>query len=104
MKPPQSNTSQVTANNNNNSKVCFNCCETGHFIANCPYANKPTASAFSNSVNGLRPLVFGANRVPVRSNNNFGNNNNNNQQIRSPQQSYGRARINHINAQVAQES
>jgi hypothetical protein len=37
MKPPQSNTSQVTANNNNNnSRVCFNCRETRHFIANCP--------------------------------------------------------------------
>jgi hypothetical protein len=32
MKPPQSNTSQVTANNNNNSRVCFNCHETGHFM------------------------------------------------------------------------
>jgi hypothetical protein len=74
MKPPQSNTSQVTANNNNNnSRVCFNCCETGHFIANCPYAKKPTALAFSNLVNGPRPLVSEANRVPVRSNNNFGN-------------------------------
>jgi hypothetical protein len=84
MKPPKSNTSQVTANNNNNnSRVCFNCRETGHFIANYPYAKKPTASAFSNSVNGPRPLVSGANRVPVRSNNNFGNNNN--QQMRQPQ-------------------
>jgi hypothetical protein len=100
MKPPQSNTRQVTTNNNN-SMVCFNCRETGHFIANCPYAKKPTASAYSNSVNGPRPLVSGANRVPVRSNNNFGNNNN--QQMRQPQQSYGRARVNHINTQEAQE-
>jgi hypothetical protein len=80
MKPPQSNTSQVTANNNNSSRVCFNCCETEHFIANCPYAKKPTTSAFSNSVNGPRPLVSGANRMPVHGNNNFGNNNNNNNQ------------------------
>jgi hypothetical protein len=101
MKPPQSNPSQVSANNNN-SRVCFNCRETEHFIANCPYAKKPTASAFSNSVNGPRPLVSGANRVPVRSNNNFGNNNS--QQMRQPQQSYGRARVNHINAQEAQEA
>jgi hypothetical protein len=96
MKPPQSNTSQVTANNNN-SRVCFNCRETGHFIANCPYAKKPTASAFSNSVNGPRPLVSRANRVPVRSNNK-------NQQMRQPQQSYGRGCVNHINAQEAQEA
>jgi hypothetical protein len=103
MKPPQSNTSQVTANNNNNnSRVCFNCRETGHFIANCPYAKKPTASAYSNSMNGPRPLVSGANRMLVHSNNNFGNNNN--QQMRQPQQSYGRARVNHINAQEAQEA
>jgi hypothetical protein len=87
MKPPQSNTSQVTTNNNNNSRVCFDYRETRHLIANCPYAKKPTASAFSNSVNGPRPLVSGANRVPVRSNSNFGNNNN--QQMRQPQQSYG---------------
>jgi hypothetical protein len=102
MKPPQSNTSQVTANNNNNSRVCFNFRETGHFNANCPYAKKPTASAFSNSVNGPRPLASGANRVPVHSNNNFGTNNN--QQMRQPQQSYGRACVNHINAQEAQEA
>jgi hypothetical protein len=104
MKPPQSSTSQVTANNNNNSRVCFNCRETGHFIANCPYAKKPTASTYSNSVNGPRPLESGANLMPVRSNNNFGNNNNNHQQMRQPQQSYERARVNHINAQEAQEA
>jgi peptidoglycan hydrolase-like protein with peptidoglycan-binding domain len=102
MKPSQSNTSQVNANNNNNSRVCFNCRETGHFIANCPYAKKPTTSAFSNSVNGPRPLVSGANSMPVRINNNFGNNNN--QQMRQPQQSFGRARVNHINAHEAQEA
>jgi hypothetical protein len=43
----------------------------------------------------------GANRVPVR-NNNFGNNNN--QLMRQPQQSYGWARVNHINAHEAQEA
>jgi hypothetical protein len=103
MKPPQSNTSQVTTNNNNNSRVCFNCRETGHFIDNCPYAKMPTASTYSNSVNGPRPLVSGANRMSVRSNNNFSNNNSN-QQTRQPQKSYGRARVNHINAQEAQEA
>jgi hypothetical protein len=103
MKPPQSNSSQVTTNkNNNNYRVCFNCRETGHFIANCSYAKKPIASSFSNSMNGPMPLVSGANRVPVRTNNNFGNNNN--QQMRQPQQSYGQARVNHINAQEAQEA
>jgi hypothetical protein len=81
MKPPQNNTSQVTANKNN-TRACFNCCETRHFIASCPYAKKPTASTFSNSVNGLRPVVSRANRVPVRSNNNLINNNN--QQMKQP--------------------
>ena len=74
MKAPQSNASQVT-NNNNNARACFNCRETGRYIANCPYAkNNPAASAFSNTVNGPRPPVSGANRVPIGSNNK-GNNN-----------------------------
>jgi hypothetical protein len=88
MKPPQNNTSQITSNNNNSSRVCFNCRETGHFIAHCPYAKKPTTTTYSNSVNGPRTLVSGANRMSVCSNNNFGNNNSN-QQMRQPQQSYG---------------
>ena len=80
MKAPQNNAGRV---NNNNSRACFNCHETGHFIANCPYANnKPAASAFSNSVNGPRPVLSGANRVPIRNNNNT---NNNSQQMRQPQ-------------------
>ena len=99
MKAPQSNASQVTTNNNN-ARACFNCRETGHFIANCPYAkSKPTTSAFSNTVYGPRPVLSGANRVPIRNNNNA---NNNSQQMRQPQQSFGRARVNHINAQEAQ--
>ena len=95
-KAPQSNASQV-ANNNSNVRACFNCRETVHFIANCPYAkNKPATSAFSNTVNGPRSVLPGANRVLIR------NNNNNSQQMRQPQQSFGRARVNHINAQEAQ--
>ena len=83
MKAQQSNASQVTTNNSN-ARACFNCRETGHFIANCPYAkNKPATSAFSNTVNGPRPVLSGANRVPIR------NNNNNSQQMRQPQQSFG---------------
>ena len=80
MKAPQNNASQVTTTNNN-ARACFNCRETGHYIANCSYAkNKPAASAFSNLVNGPRPPVSGANCVPIGSNN-TGNSNN--------QQSYG---------------
>ena len=82
MKAPQSNASQVTTNNSN-ARIYFNCRETGHFIANCPYAkNKPATSAFSNTVNGPRPVLSGANRVPIRNNNNT---NNNSQQMRRPQ-------------------
>ena len=81
MRAPQSNVSQVTTNNSN-VRACFNCRETGHFIADCPYAkNKPATSAFSNTVNGPKPVLTGANRVPLCGNNN--NNNNNNQQRQS---------------------
>ena len=86
MKAPQSNASQVTTNNSN-ARACFNCRETRHFIANCPYAkNKPATSAFSNTVNGSRPVLLGANRVPIRNNSNT---NNNSQLMRQPQQSFG---------------
>jgi hypothetical protein len=95
MKAPQSNASLV-AFDNNNVRACFNCREIGHFIANFPYAkNKPATSAFSNTVKGPRPALTGANRVPIRSNDNS-------QQMEQPQQSFGRARINHIDAQEAQ--
>ena len=36
IKAPQSNASQVTTNNSN-VRACFNCRETRHFIADCPY-------------------------------------------------------------------
>ena len=74
MKVPQSNASQVTTNNSN-VRACFNCREIGHFIANCPYAkNKPATSAFSNTVNGPRPVLSGANRDSIRNNSNTNNN------------------------------
>ena len=82
VKTQQNNTGQVT----NNTRACFNCHDPGHFKANCPYANnKLAASTFSNSVNGPRPVVTGANRVPIN------NNTNKSQQMRQPQQSFGRA-------------
>ena len=95
VKTQQKNTGQVT----NNPRTCFNYLDPGHFIANCPYANnKLAASIFSNSVNGPRPVVTGANRVPIN------NNTNNSQQMRQPQQSFGLARVNHINTQEAQNA
>ena len=84
MRAPQSNASQVTTNNSN-VRAYFNCRETGHFIADCPYAkSKPATSAFSNTVNGPKPALTGANRVSLR-----GNSSNNNNQQRQPQQSFG---------------
>ena len=51
-KTPQNSTSQVT-NNNSNARACFNCRETRHYIANCPYAsNKPVAPVRTRSVRG----------------------------------------------------
>ena len=80
VKTQQNSTGQVTSN----TRACFNCRETGHFIANCPYANKPATSTFSNTVNGPRPAMSGANRVPLCSSNNNNSSVNNNQQIRQP--------------------
>jgi hypothetical protein len=42
-KTPQNNTGQV-ATNTNNVRACFNCHETEHFIAYCPYANNKSAA------------------------------------------------------------
>jgi hypothetical protein len=70
MRAPQNNAS-LAASDNNNVRACFNCRETEHFITNCPYAkNKPATSTFSNTVNGPRPALTGANRVPIRNNDN----------------------------------
>jgi hypothetical protein len=84
VKALQSSAGQVTTTN----RACFNCHETGHFIANCPYnKDKLAASAYSNSVNGPRPALSGTNRVPLRTNNHTGNPNS--QQMRQPQQLFG---------------
>lgn len=82
-KTQQNSTGQVT----NNSRACFNCHETRHYIANCPYKINPAVSTQSNTVNGPRPAVSGVNRGFPRNNNNT--NSNNNQMMRQPQQSYG---------------
>jgi hypothetical protein len=94
-KTQPNNTGQVT----NNSKACFHCHETRHYVAICLYKNNPTVSTQSHTVNGLRPVVSGANWGFPRNNTNTTNNS---QMVKKPQQSYGRAHVNHIHAQDAQ--
>ncbi|WVZ59152.1 hypothetical protein U9M48_009344 [Paspalum notatum var. saurae] len=59
----------------------------------CPLRGKPTASTFSNSVNGPKQPTTTGNR-PVASS----------QSVRQPQQSANKARVNHIDAQDAQQA
>jgi hypothetical protein len=61
-----------------NPKVCFDCRETGHFIANCPY-KKPTPLVFSNSVNGPKQMTGITRGAPTKT-----------------QSSFGRAKVNHV--------
>jgi hypothetical protein len=65
-----------------NLKACFNYRETWHFIANCPYKNKPTPSIFSNSVNGPKQASAARRGAPAKS-----------------QQSFRKAKVNHIYAE-----
>jgi hypothetical protein len=74
--------SQVT-----NMRACFHIRERGHLIANCPYKNQPAPSVFSNSVNGPRQPT-GANRTtPAKI-----------------QQSFGKAKVNHVYSEEAEEA
>jgi ribonuclease HI len=70
-----------------NPKACFNCRETGHFIANCPYKNKPAPSVFSNSVNGPKQASGASRGAPAKS-----------------QQSFGKAKVNHVYAEEAEDA
>jgi hypothetical protein len=64
-----------------NSKACFNCKESDHFIANCPY-QKATLSVFSNSVNGPKQMAGPIRSVPAKT-----------------QSSFGKAKVNHVYAE-----
>jgi hypothetical protein len=77
----QTGGSQVT-----NPKACFNCRETGHFIANCPY-KKATLSVFSNSVNGLKQMTGITHEAPAKT-----------------QPSFGRAKVNHVYTEEAEDA
>jgi hypothetical protein len=73
--------SQVT-----NPKACFNCRETGHFIANCPY-KKATPSVFSNSINGPKQMTGITRGAPTKT-----------------QPSSGKAKVNHVYAKEAEDA
>jgi hypothetical protein len=62
----QTGGSQVT-----NPKACFNCRETGNFIANCLY-KKVTPSVFSNSINGPKQMTGITHGAPVKTQPSFG--------------------------------
>jgi hypothetical protein len=77
----QTGGSQVT-----NPKACFNCRETGHFIAKCPY-KKETPSMFSNSVNGLKQMTGITHVAPAKT-----------------QPSFGKAKVNQVYAKEAEDA
>ena len=78
-----------------NDRTYFNYREQGHYAANCPYKqNQNRAPAQGNSSGSIRTAASGAGRGGP--------------QASGPQkklaQSFGRGRVNHIDAQEAQEA
>jgi hypothetical protein len=69
-----------------NPRACFHYRDIGHFIANCPYKNQPAPSVFSNSVNGPKQPTGANHAAPARS-----------------QQTFGRAKVNHVQAEEVVE-
>jgi hypothetical protein len=69
-----------------NLRACFNCRETRHFIANCPY-KKVTPSVFSNSTNGPKQMTGITRGAPFKT-----------------QPSFGKAKVNHVYAEEAEDA
>jgi hypothetical protein len=69
-----------------NPKACFNCRETEHFIANCPYKNV-TPSVFSNSVNGSKQMTGITRGAPAKT-----------------QPSFEKDKVNHVYANEAEDA
>src|SRR6185437_13059174 len=79
----QSGGSQVT-----NVRTYFHCREAGHFKANYPYLSQPAPSVFSNSIQGPKQPTEANCAAPAR----------------SQQQSFGKAKVNHVYAEEADDA
>jgi len=78
-----------------NDRTCFNCRELGHYDANCPYKhNQNQAPTQVNSSGSARTAASGAGRGGPQASG----------LQKKPAQSFGRGRVNHIDAQEAQEA
>jgi hypothetical protein len=82
---------QSEASNQPPANACWHCGDPSHFKNNCPQL-KPAASAFSNLVNGPKNVPAPASKAPST-----------NSQA-SKQQFHNQARVNHIDAQEAQQA
>ncbi|WVZ83914.1 hypothetical protein U9M48_031009 [Paspalum notatum var. saurae] len=74
-------------------RTCFKCGKPGHFQFNCPQPMRPAASTFSNSVNGPKQTSATGNRPTTST-----------QSGKPPLPPANRARINHVEAQEAQQA
>ena len=76
-------------------RTCYNCREPGHYAACCPYKqNQNKAPTQGNPSGNVRTAASGAGRNGQQAST----------QQKRPTQSFGRSRINHIDAQKAQEA
>ncbi|WVZ90408.1 hypothetical protein U9M48_036714 [Paspalum notatum var. saurae] len=74
-------------------RTCFKCGKPGHFQFNCPQQMRPAASTFSNSVNGPKQTSVTGNRPAAST-----------QSGKPPLPPANKARINHVEAQEAQQA
>ncbi|WVZ87725.1 hypothetical protein U9M48_034320 [Paspalum notatum var. saurae] len=74
-------------------RTCFKCGKPGHFQFNCPQQMRPAVSTFSNSINGPKQTSATGNRPTTST-----------QSGKPPLPPANRARINHVEAQEAQQA
>ena len=78
-----------------NDRTCFNCRELGHYAANYPYKqNHNQTPTQGNSSESIRTVASGAGRGSPQVSGSQ----------KKPAQSFGRGRVNHIDAQEVQEA